>query len=292
MSTPEESALPPSAELLSADQSEPSQQPELLLRRLWELFIAFAIWIVSVLLLFLPQVLALPYVVYRYRGMHPTQDVLLADKTLIVLLLLGIFPAHLLTLLIAWAVVTRFGKVSAIEGLRFQWSSRISILKSVGLAIGLFVLTWIVTLTFRGEQTSLEKIIRSSRPAALIIAFLAVATAPLVEEVIYRGILFPAWQRLTGSAIAVIVVTLMFAIPHVPQYWPNLAVISSITMLSLALTIVRARTGRLLPCYVIHLVFNGIQAMIILLEPLIRRFLETPQTNPTPTLLHLLIKNF
>jgi len=29
---------------------------------------------------------------------------------------------------------------------------------------------------------------------------------------------------------------------------------------------VRARTGRLLPCFVIHLVFNGVQSVIIVFE--------------------------
>jgi len=109
----------------------------------------------------------------------------------------------------------------------------------------------------------------------LIIAFLAVATAPLVEESIYRGILYPAIERTAGAKAAVILVTLLFAIPHVPQYWPNLGVISSITLLSVVLTLVRARTGRLLPCVVVHLVFNGIQSVIILLEPYLRAAFET-----------------
>ena len=124
--------------------------------------------------------------------------------------------------------------------------------------------------------------------AALLIAFMAVATAPLVEEIIYRGILFPAWQRLTGSVAAVVIVTLMFAIPHVPQYWPNFAVISSIMMLSAVLTIVRARTSRLVPCYVIHLVFNGIQAVLILAEPYLRSLGNHPEPNTAPAILHSL----
>jgi hypothetical protein len=59
----------------------------------------------------------------------------------------------------------------------------------------------------------------------------------------------------------------MFAGLHVLQYWPNAGAISAITFLSVVLTVVRARTGRLLPCFVIHLVYNGIQSLIIILEP-------------------------
>ncbi|MEP6707487.1 MAG: CPBP family glutamic-type intramembrane protease, partial [Pyrinomonadaceae bacterium] len=53
------------------------------------------------------------------------------------------------------------------------------------------------------------------------------------------------------------------------QYWPNVGVISAIVLLSVALTLVRARTGRLLPCFIIHLIFNGIQSIEILLAPYI-----------------------
>jgi len=62
----------------------------------------------------------------------------------------------------------------------------------------------------------------------------------------------------------------MFAGLHVVQYWPNVGAISSITLLSVVLTLIRARTGRLLPCFVVHLVFNGIQSLIIILEPYLR----------------------
>jgi hypothetical protein len=47
-------------------------------------------------------------------------------------------------------------------------------------------------------------------------------------------------------------------------------------MLSLTLTLVRALTDRLLPSVVIHLIFNGIQSVILLLYP----FLEKPKVTP------------
>jgi hypothetical protein len=59
----------------------------------------------------------------------------------------------------------------------------------------------------------------------------------------------------------------------------------SISLLSFVLTFIRARTGRLLPCFVIHLVFNGVQSCIIVLEPYLRRLLEHWQPKPTTGLL-------
>jgi membrane protease YdiL (CAAX protease family) len=112
------------------------------------------------------------------------------------------------------------------------------------------------------------------------LAIIAVATAPLVEELIYRGLLYSAFQRAVGQWGAVIIVASMFAGLHVVQYWPNAGAILSITLLSLALTLIRARTGRLLPCFVVHLVFNGIQSVIIIIEPYLRAIIENWRHEP------------
>jgi membrane protease YdiL (CAAX protease family) len=50
---------------------------------------------------------------------------------------------------------------------------------------------------------------------------MATFTAPIVEEVIYRGILYSAFQRARGSGVAIAAVTLLFALVHVPQYYPS-----------------------------------------------------------------------
>jgi hypothetical protein len=50
---------------------------------------------------------------------------------------------------------------------------------------------------------------------------------------------------------------------HVFQYRNNLAVIVVITLLSITLTVTRAITGKVLPAFIIHLVFNGIQSVLI-----------------------------
>src|SRR5207245_11743525 len=134
----------------------------------------------------------------------------------------------------------------------------------------LFMIAMWITYKFGGQDTDIERLLQSSRAAALITAVLAATTAPLVEETIYRGLLYSAFQRVIGPVFAVIVVASMFAGLPVLQYWPNVGAISAITLLSVVLTVVRARTGRLLPCFVIHLVFNGIQSLIIVLDPYLR----------------------
>ncbi len=240
------------------------------------------IWAASVLLsIFVPWLIALPYLASHYPGAHLTSEVLRADKTLVIIFIAGLLPVHGLTLVLAWAVVSRRGKLSPTKMLGWNWKTDFGMRKSVGLAILLFLVAWLILLKFGGQETELERILESSRAAALITAVLAVATAPLVEEVIYRELVYSAFQRVIGPVFAVIVVASMFAGLHVLQYWPNAGAISAITLLSVVLTVVRARTGRLLPCFVIHLVFNGIQSLIIVLEPYLRALIDSRQHHAT-----------
>lgn len=236
----------------------------------WGFGQAFLTWFLSVvLLLLLPLVFGLPYIMYYYQG-TASKETLLADKTFIFISVFLNIPVHILTFLMAWAVITQLGKFQFREMVGWSWSPRIGFWRSAGLAVLLFGLALVLVLLFGGPETEVERIIQSSRATALVLAFLAVATAPLVEETVYRGIMYPAFQRSIGMAGAIIVVSALFAVGHVYQYWPNFGVISAIVLLSIALTVVRAVTRRLLPCFIIHLVFNGIQAVEIVLAPYLR----------------------
>jgi len=66
--------------------------------------------------------------------------------------------------------------------------------------------------------------------------------------------------------VAIALVSLLFAGVHVFQYRNNIAVILAITLLSVTLTVTRAVTGSVLPGFIMHVVFNGIQSVFIVLS--------------------------
>lgn len=186
------------------------------------------------------------------------------DKTAVFLQILTLLPAHLLTLLLIWIVVTRFAKrpFGLLVGLT---NDRFPVWKSVVIgAVLFFAGTGLAKLIGGDTPTQLEQIINSSVPTRYLVAFIAVATAPIAEELVYRGILYSALRKLVGAIGAVVLVLGLFTLVHVPQYWPNYGVVLAVGLLSVSLTIIRAYTGRLMPCVLIHLVFNGIQALILL----------------------------
>ena len=235
---------------------------------------AVGLWIMSVLVLaVVPLLILAPYLIYRVATVGPsviTPDALKADTMMLFYSVVGIIPAHLLTLYLAYLVVTEGGRRPFWKTVGWEWpegtTATSAVLLSVLIALVLYGLAWGVTTLYGGGKTELDLLIESSIYTRVATAFLAFATAPLVEEVIYRGVIYPAVEKVMGMGLAIAVVSMLFAGVHVWQYRNNLAVIVVITLLSVTLTVARAVTGKLLPSFVIHLVFNGVQSVLIVLS--------------------------
>jgi membrane protease YdiL (CAAX protease family) len=114
------------------------------------------------------------------------------------------------------------------------------------------------------ENTVFDILIKSSPQARIWIALLAVFTAPVVEELVYRGVLYSSLRPRVGLNWAVAIVTLLFSAVHFPQYWGAWGGLAGLTLLSLALTVVRASTRSIFPCIVIHTLNNLVAAIQIL----------------------------
>jgi membrane protease YdiL (CAAX protease family) len=230
-----------------------------------------------------PLGLAVPYLIYQvYKFGPPRPEALAEDKTLIFLSILGVLPTHVLTFGLIWFLATKGGKQPFFKTLELHWpknfSPWVTTLLCFLLALGLLVVGWGVTTLLGGNKTQLDLLVESSPAARVATALVATLTAPFVEELIYRGVLYSALERAAGRAISVLVVSLLFAGVHVLQYSENIGVIVVITILSFTLTLARAYSGSLMPPFIIHLVFNGIQSLFILLTPFLPK---TPQTTPT-----------
>ena len=241
-----------------------------------EVFKALFVWVSSVfVLLLLPLIVALPYMIYKIgaAGGQVDQETLVKDPTLIFISVLAILPVHVLTFAMAWFYVSRGGKYPFWKSIGFEWphniKPKLATMLSILLAIVLFGVATLVTSLWGGSKTDLDLLIESSLPARFVLAFAAVVTAPLVEEIIYRGVLYAPLERAAGKVIAIFAVSFLFSGVHVFQYWNNVAVIVVITLLSFTLTAVRAYTGKILLPFIIHLIFNGIQSVLIVIDAFI-----------------------
>jgi membrane protease YdiL (CAAX protease family) len=252
--------LPPSERPSSIDPDNPP----------WGMVAGILTWIASVALLFVMGIaIVLPYVFSHapLGDQEKLRQFLMTDKTAVFLQVLSVIPAHLLTLFIVWAVVTRFGKRPFWESLGWSWGENFGFWKTAAVAVGLLIIGYAVGNLVKGKPTDIDQIVANSLQSRYTLAFAAGITAPLIEELVYRGVLYSALRKTINTIGAVIIVTVLFAGVHVLEYRNNIGVILAVSILSLGLTMLRAYSGRLLPCFIVHLIFNGIQAIYIVIEP-------------------------
>ena len=171
---------------------------------------------------------------------------------------------QLVGLVAAWMFVTRFGRRPFWQSLGWGWIPQFRLVHAIGLAFLMLGVAILLEHTLPHKETDLEKFLKMGTAVRIMVAALAVVTAPLIEEVIYRGVVYSTVEGLMGKGAAVTFVTLLFALVHAPQYWGSVAALTSILSLSFVLTLLRAWTGKLLPCFATHLVFNSVQALALL----------------------------
>ncbi len=89
----------------------------------------------------------------------------------------------------------------------------------------------------------------------------AIILAPAVEEIVFRGIFLPATARQQGIPLAVITVSLLFALihGHPPAFAPLFVV-------GTALSAAYLYTGSILVPFFMHSIFNGVNVAILLLS--------------------------
>jgi membrane protease YdiL (CAAX protease family) len=92
-----------------------------------------------------------------------------------------------------------------------------------------------------------------------LMAILAVFMAPIVEETVFRGFLYPVFARSLGVPGGIAVTGILFGLMHAQQLWGGWAQIVLLVLVGVIFTTARARTASVIPCYLLHLGYNAIQ---------------------------------
>jgi membrane protease YdiL (CAAX protease family) len=104
-------------------------------------------------------------------------------------------------------------------------------------------------------------------PLETVLFILSMFCVGFLEEVIFRGLLFQAMAK-DGVKSAIIVSSLSFGIGHVvnlingsgADLLPNLLQVMYAVAIGFAFVMIYCRTGSLMPCIIVHSVFNGLSA--------------------------------
>lgn len=103
------------------------------------------------------------------------------------------------------------------------------------------------------------------RPTALLLLIVSVTLAPLFEETIFRGYLYPVVARTFGIVPGVIFTGLLFGLMHASQLGGNLPQVALIMLVGVVFTAARAKTGNVLPGYLLHVSYNSFIAIAFLI---------------------------
>jgi uncharacterized protein len=91
----------------------------------------------------------------------------------------------------------------------------------------------------------------------MLLMALGVLVAPLFEETIFRGCIYPVLARRWGVGASVLTTGILFGMAHAPQLWPGYGQIALLMCVGIVLTYVRARTGTVAAGYFMHLGYNS-----------------------------------
>ena len=235
--------------------------------------------LVGIAVLALSQLLAL--VTLHFLGLAPldgqpppVKDTLTRSLELLILQVIGTVPVVVFILVQSWR--------RSDEGWRGLGITRFSPIRDGFIGLAAFMAAvWIcfglgstITLVVKLFQSSVPEIGHSvlndmftsdSMLAVVIISISAVLIAPVVEEIIYRGLLQSSLMAMVGQQrrwTVIIVGALIFAAVHAAVAEP--VALPTLFVLGVILGWVYERTGSLWPCVGVHAGFNAINIGVVL----------------------------
>jgi len=98
---------------------------------------------------------------------------------------------------------------------------------------------------------------------ATIMSVFAVTVAPLMEELFFRGFLYPVLARRIGMVASILVTSVAFGLLHGDQLKFSWAAVLIIFLVGVALTTVRALTKSVAASFLLHVGYNGTLSVLL-----------------------------
>lgn len=92
---------------------------------------------------------------------------------------------------------------------------------------------------------------------AYLISIFAITLGPLMEELFFRGFLYPVIERRLGIFWGIILTALPFGLMHSMQYGNSWAAVLVIFLVGVVLTTVRAKSNSVAASFLAHVGYNG-----------------------------------
>jgi len=110
------------------------------------------------------------------------------------------------------------------------------------------------------EHLPIQEIFKN-RSGALLLMGMAVLVAPLVEETVFRGYLYPIFAKSLGVLPGILITGVLFGLMHGSQLGWTWGLVLLLTFVGVIFTFARARTGTVLASFLLHLGYNSMIAV-------------------------------
>ena len=141
------------------------------------------------------------------------------------------------------------------------------LLGGVLLAVGADIASQFYNTT---KELPIEALFATRRGVEYLMAF-GLLVAPLAEETVFRGYVYPVLARKFGIFTGIALTGILFGLVHVPQLWGGWGQIATLVAVGMALTAARAVTHSVFASYLVHLGYNGFLFAGLFVSPVLLR---------------------
>jgi len=166
---------------------------------------------------------------------------------------------------VSWGFVCRkYGK-SLVEGFAIRRVPRRTLVVSATIGVVSGVVAAVLCFLFSTGESFMHEL--ASTPLGFAVTAFLALTVPPVEEIYYRGFLFPVLTRKLGVVGGILVVTVWFGMAHGFQLAKDPVGLAIVVVMGLMWTLQRHLSRSLVPCIVSHWVYNATLFAVSLLVP-------------------------
>lgn len=165
------------------------------------------------------------------------------------------FLAYLLVLGFMVSVVKHVSGRSFWQSVRWKWPQSWPAYLVAGALLSLS-LQGLAHWLPMPKELPIDRFFQTSQEAWALSIF-GITLAPLMEELFFRGFLYPVLVRRLGIGVSVVLTAAAFGLIHAPQLGKAWGPVLVIFIVGLVLTITRAVTKSVAPGYLMHVAYNA-----------------------------------
>ena len=168
--------------------------------------------------------------------------------------------AYFVVLVYMYIIVTRTGE-GFWKAINWNWPQQplAYVVAGVVISIGLQGFAHLLPMP---KSLPIDKFFQTPLEAWVLSLF-GMTLAPLLEELFFRGFLYPVLARKIGVILAVFLTALGFSLIHAPQLAKAWGPVLIVFLIGLALTIVRAVKKSVAAGMLMHMAYNGTISVLL-----------------------------